>query len=73
MVACIVNIWLYLSAERMCPSSPASWARISSASKPPTTKKNSAVAPYMIPIFLWSIVNTHDFQPVVSTGRRKTP
>ena len=32
-----------------------------------------AVAPYMMPIFLWSIVNTHDFQPVVSTGRRNTP
>ena len=40
---------------------------------PPTTKKNSAVAPYMIPIFLWSIVNSHDFHPVVATGRRKTP
>ena len=27
----------------------------------------------MIPSFLWSIVNNHDFQPVDSTGRRNTP
>ena len=40
---------------------------------PPTRKKKKAVTPYMIPIFLWSIVNSHDFQPVVVTGRRKTP
>src|SRR6188768_3084797 len=57
----------------MWPSSPASWARIRSASKPPTRKKNMAVAPYMIPSFLWSTVNTQDFQPVLWTGRRNTP
>jgi hypothetical protein len=27
----------------------------------------------MIPSFLWSTVNTHDFQPVVDTGRFKAP
>ena len=48
----------------------ASWVRISSASMPPTRKKNSAVTPYMMPSFLWSTVNTHDLQPVVVTGRR---
>jgi hypothetical protein len=73
VVACIVNIWLYLSAERIVPSLPASWARMSNASKPPTKKKNIAVTPYIRPSFLWSIVNSHDFQPVVSTGRRNTP
>ena len=32
-----------------------------------------AVTPYMIPIFLWSIVNSHDRHPVDDTGRRNTP
>ena len=73
VVACIVNIWLYFSADRIVPFGPASWARISSASTPPTRKKNIAVTPYMMPIFLWSIVNTHERQPVVWTGRRNTP
>jgi hypothetical protein len=27
----------------------------------------------MIPIFLWSTVNTHERQPVVETGRLSTP
>jgi hypothetical protein len=36
-------------------------------------KKNIAVTPYIMPIFLWSTVNTHDFQPVVETGRRNAP
>ena len=40
---------------------------------PPTMKKNIAATPYMMPSFLWSTVNTHDRQPVVLTGRRKTP
>src|SRR5262245_47548624 len=46
---------------------------MASASRPPTMKKNSAVAAYMMPSFLWSTVNSHDFHPVVSTGRRNTP
>ena len=73
MVACIVNIWLYRSALSTVPSGPASCARISSASRPPTRKKNIAATPYMMPSFLWSTVNTHDRQPVVLTGRRNTP
>ena len=40
---------------------------------PPTRKKNIAAPPYMMPIFLWSTVNSHDRQPVVVTGRRNTP
>ena len=71
MVACIVNIWLYLSADRIVPSGLASWRRINPASMPPTAKKNMATTPYMIPIFLWSTVKAHERQPVVSTGRRR--
>jgi hypothetical protein len=37
------------------------------------TKDTTATTPYMIPIFLWSTVNSHDRQPVVDTGRRNTP
>ena len=73
VVACMVNIWLYLSADRIVPSFVASWARMSRASKPPTKRKKIETTPYMIPSFLWSIVKSHDFQPVVSTGRRNTP
>src|SRR5262249_53469780 len=73
VVACIVNIWLYRSAERMVPFGPASWARMSKDSLPPVLKNTSAVTPYMIPMRLWSTVNTHDRQPVVATGRRNTP
>ena len=40
---------------------------------PPTTKKTIAATPYMMPIFLWSTVNSHDRQPVAATGRRNTP
>ena len=52
---------------------PASWARISSASMPPTTKNTIAATPYMMPRRLWSTVNTHDRHPVAATGRRNTP
>ena len=52
VVACIVNIWLYLSADRMWPSGRASWARMRLASRPPTMKNTIAVTPYMMPIFL---------------------
>ena len=40
---------------------------------PPTTKKNSAVAPYMMPIFLWSTVVNQLHHPVSTVGREKTP
>ncbi len=29
--------------------------------------------PYMMPIFLWSTVVNHDFQPLVAFGRENTP
>jgi hypothetical protein len=74
VVACIVNIWLYKSAFSTRPSGSASCRRISTASRPPTTKKNSAVAPYMSPSRLWSTVNSHDLQPCrVVTGRFSAP
>ena len=40
---------------------------------PPTRKNTKAVTPYMIPIFLWSTVNSQDVQPFDDTGRRNTP
>src|SRR6478735_1055631 len=46
---------------------------MSSASKPPISRNTSAVAPYMMPIFLWSTVVTHGRQPVLAVGRAKTP
>ncbi len=52
MVACIVNIWLYLSADRIVPSACANCARMSSASNPPMKKNTMATTPYMMPIFL---------------------
>ena len=36
---------------------------MSSASAPPTTKKTSAAAMYMIPIRLWSVVESQPSQP----------
>ncbi len=55
------------------PFGAASWARINSASMPPTKKNTKALTPYMIPIFLWSTVNSQDVQPFDDTGRRNTP
>ena len=46
---------------------------MSSASEPPINMKNSAAAPYMMPIFLWSTVVNHDFHPVMAVGRSKMP
>src|SRR5688500_7081824 len=43
------------------------------ASTPPITKKTSADAPYMIPIFLWSTVLIHARQPLFVRGRVNTP
>ena len=45
---------------------------MSSASMPPTTKKRSAVPPYMMPIFLWSTVVNQLQKPVVAFGRRRS-
>ena len=38
---------------------------------PPTRKKNIAVAPYMIAIFLWSTVVNQLQKPVVDCGRSR--
>ena len=73
VVACMVNIWLYTLALKTLPSGAASWRRMSTASMPPTMKKNIAMTPYIMPSFLWSTVKSHDFHPVVATGRLKPP
>ena len=73
VVACMVNIWLYKSAFNTLPFGAASCRRIRTASSPPTIKKNSAAAEYIMPSFLWSTVNSHDFQPVDATGRFSAP
>ncbi len=70
---CIVKIWLYWSAFNKVPSGCASWARINSASSPPIRKNSRAVAPYRIPIFLWSMVVNQLQKPVVAVGRRRIP
>jgi hypothetical protein len=70
---CIVNTWLYRSAERRSLPGTANCVRINRASKPPIRKNDRAATPYMIPIFLWSTVVNHDFQPEVSVGRVNTP
>jgi hypothetical protein len=43
VVPCIVNSALYISALTSCPFGPWSWARMITASSPPTRKKKSAV------------------------------
>src|SRR3954470_8963917 len=73
VVPCMVKTWLYRSALRSLPLGVASWRRMRRASMPPNRKKNSAAAPYMMAIFLWSTVVTQLRQPVVSVGRAKTP
>src|SRR5918995_81448 len=72
VVPCIVNSSLYWAAVSRLPFGPASWSRRSNASTPPITKKASAVVPYMMPIFLWSIVVNQLQKPVVACGRRST-
>src|SRR6476646_1255619 len=73
VVPCIVKSWLYRSALSNLPFGVASCSRIKRASQPPITKKNSADAPYMMPIFLWSTVVTQLRHPVLVCGRSKTP
>ncbi len=46
---------------------------MSTASMPPRKKKNSAEAPYMTPMRLWSTVVNQLFHPVVACGRVKPP
>src|SRR6478735_7190665 len=73
VVPCMVKTWLYRSALRSLPSGVASWRRMRRASMPPNRKKNSAAAPYMMAIFLWSTVVTQLRQPVDAVGRANTP
>src|SRR5262249_59659673 len=54
------------------PSGPGSGSIKNGASIPPITKNASAVEPYMMPIFLWSIVVNQLQKPVVACGRRST-
>src|SRR4029450_9898819 len=72
VVPCMVKSSLYCAAVRTVPFASKSWSRMSSASMPPTMKKTSAAAPYMIPIFLWSTVVNQLHTPVVDFGRRRT-
>src|SRR5918993_5687454 len=71
VVPCIVNSWLYVCGDSSVLSGAPSWRRISSASTPPRMKKTKVVTRYMIPIFLWSVVRTHERQPVGSGVTRR--
>jgi hypothetical protein len=51
-VPCIVITSLYEFFVRKLSLGVASWARINTASRPPTAKNMSAVTMYMIPIRL---------------------
>jgi hypothetical protein len=66
VVPCIVNSWLYRSGDRNVFSGVPSWMRSSSASMPPIRKKKNAVAPYSIPMRLWSTVVIQLQRPVFS-------
>ena len=52
VVPCIVMTSLYEFFVRKLSLGVASWARINTASSPPTTKNTRAVAMYMIPMRL---------------------
>ena len=45
VMPCMVNTWLYCAAFSTVPLACTSCRRMSSASTPPITKKNSAVMP----------------------------
>ena len=56
IVAWTENTPLYCSGVRNCMPGLASWARISIASRPPTSRKKNEVTTYWIPITLWSVL-----------------
>ena len=58
VVPCIVSTSLYEFFVRSASCGAASCARMSTARMPPSTKKNSAVRMYMIPMRLWSSVTS---------------
>src|SRR3954470_11371695 len=64
VVPCIVKSWLYVCGVSSVLSAWLSCRRISSASTPPRMKKAKVRTRYMIPMRLWSVVVTHDVQPV---------
>ena len=55
-VPCIVNSWLYCSADRYCMPGCASSPRISMAMRPPMMKNTNEVVRYIRPMVLWSVV-----------------
>src|SRR4051795_3758344 len=63
VVPCIVKSSLYVCGVSSVLSAWLSCRRIISASVPPRMKKQKVRTRYMIPIFLWSVVVTHDVQP----------
>ena len=63
VVPCIVKSWSYASGDSCLPSAVSSWMRMASAIRPPTRKKNSVRTRYMIPIRLWSTVESHERRP----------
>ena len=70
VVPCIVISSLYVCGVSSVLFAWLSCRRMSSASVPPSMKKTKVRTRYMIPIRLWSVVVTHDVQPVRS---RSTP
>src|SRR4051794_21209178 len=58
--------WLYVCGSSSVLLLWLSCRRISSASVPPSRKNTNVRTRYMIPIRLWSVVVTHDVQPVRS-------
>ena len=56
IVACTENTPLNCSGVRNCIPGLASCARISIASRPPTSRKKNEVTVYWMPITLWSVL-----------------
>ncbi len=56
IVACTENTPLYCSGVRNCMPGLASWALMSMASSPPTSRKKNDVTVYWIPMTLWSVL-----------------
>src|SRR5215211_3180350 len=64
VVPCIVISALYVCGSSSVLLLWLSCRRISSASVPPSRKNANVRTRYMIPIRLWSVVVTHEVQPV---------
>src|SRR3954470_10681726 len=64
VVPCIVISALYVCGSSSVLLLWLSCRRISSASVPPSRKNTNVRTRYMIPIRLWSVVVTHEVQPV---------